>query len=137
ELAKNLVLETDYVGTLGRKLIGILNDNTFDGRASGLGGTRPNPTIGSDNFRNNAFGSNYHALQTSLRKNYSFGLQFNANYTYSKTLDEISDAFRAKGVAFNACANSDCRNPHVDYGPADFDVRHRGFLSYNYDLPFA
>jgi outer membrane receptor protein involved in Fe transport len=137
ELAKNLVLETDYVGTLGRKLIGILNDNTFDGRRAGGNSTRPNATIGSDNFRTNAFGSNYHALQTSLRKNYSFGLQFNASYTYSKTLDEISDAFRAKSVAFNACANSDCRNPHLDYGPADFDVRHRGVFSYNYDLPFA
>jgi outer membrane receptor protein involved in Fe transport len=137
ELAKNLVFETDYVGTLGRKLIGILNDNTFDGRTSGLGSTRPNPTIGSDNFRTNAFGSNYHALQASLRKNYSSGLQLNANYTYSKTLDEISDAFRAKSVAFNACANSDCQNIHLDYGPADFDVRHRAVVSFNYDLPFA
>ena len=36
EIAKDMVFETDYVGTLGRKLIGILNDNTFDGRlASG------------------------------------------------------------------------------------------------------
>ncbi len=138
ELAKNTVFETDYVGTLGRKLIGILNDNTFDGRASGLGSTRPNPTISNDNFRTNAFGSNYHALQASLRKNYSFGLQLNANYTYSKTLDELSDAFRAKATgAFNACALSDCQNPHLDYGPADFDVRHRFVVSYDYDLPFA
>jgi hypothetical protein len=66
------------------------------------------------------------------------GLQLDANYTYSKTLDELSDAFRAKGpAAANACAVSDCGNPHVDYGPADFDVRHRAVVSYTYDLPFA
>ena len=154
-----MVLETDYIGTLGRKLLGILNANTFDGRTAcltsgapypagtpcgnagfvnGFSSRRINTTIGSDNFRTNAFGSNYHGFQASLRKRYSFGLQFNANYTYSKTLDELSDAFRAKAVgAFNACALADCTNAHVNYGPADFDVRHRGVVSYNYDLPFA
>jgi hypothetical protein len=138
ELAKDLVLETDYVGTLGRKLIGILNDNTFDGRRAGGSSLRPNTNIGSDNFRTNAFGSNYHALQVQLRKSYSMGLQLNANYTYGKTLDTLSDAFRAKGTsAANACQVSDCGNPGVDYGPADFDVRHRVVFSYTYDLPFA
>jgi outer membrane receptor protein involved in Fe transport len=139
QIAKDMVLETDYVGTLGRKLIGILNDNTFDGRTSGAGSTtRPNPNIGSDNFRTNAFGSNYHALQVQLRKRYAMGLQFNANYTYGKTLDELSDAFRAKGpAAANACQVSDCQNPHLDYGSADFDVRHRAVFSYTYDLPLA
>lgn len=137
-IAKDMVLETDYVGTFGRKLIGILNDNTFDGRTSGGGSTRPNPNIGSDNFRTNAFGSNYHALQVQLRKRYAMGLQFNANYTYGKTLDELSDAFRAKGpAAANACAVSDCQNPALDYGPADFDVKHRAVFSYTYDLPIA
>ena len=139
-LSKDMLLETDYVGTLGRKLIGILNDNTFDGRTVGgaFSSHRPNTSIGSDNFRTNAFGSNYHALQVSLRKNYSFGLQLNANYTYGKTLDELSDAFRAKGSgAFNACALADCSNVHYNYGPADFDVRHRAVVSYDYDLPIA
>jgi len=139
EIAKDMVLETDYVGTLGRKLIGILNDNTFDGRRAGVGSSaRPNTTIGSDNFRTNAFHSNYHALQMSLRKRYAMGLQFNANYTYSKALDDLSDAFRAKGTAAsNACALSDCSNPQLDYGPADFDLRHRFVFSYTYDLPLG
>lgn len=136
-LGRDMVLETDYVGTLGRKLIGILNDNTFDGRRAG-NSTRPNTTIGSDNFRTNAFHSNYHALQMSLRKRYAMGLQFNANYTYSKALDDLSDVFRAKGTASsNACGLSDCNNPSLDYGPADFDLRHRFVFSYTYDLPFA
>ena len=152
EIAKDLVLETNYIGTMGRKLTGILNNNTFDGRTAcstatatcvaagfpdGFSNKRPNTTISSDNFRTNAFTSNYNALQVSLRKRYAFGLQFNANYTYSKNLDEISDAFRSKeiGTAGVAAAVIDSSNVHLNYGPADFDVRHRVVTSYNYDLP--
>ena len=139
QLAKNFVLESNYIGTLGRKLMGIINLNTFDGRrAPGFDRTRPNPNIGSDNFRTNAFSSNYNALQMSIRKTYSFGLQFNANYTYSKALDQLSDAFRPKIGNYGATAYqpSDASNIGLDYGPADFDVRHRFVMSYNYDLPF-
>src|SRR5450759_718598 len=32
QLAKDFALEVNYVGTLGRKLLGIRNINTFDGR---------------------------------------------------------------------------------------------------------
>src|SRR5208282_1746653 len=117
QLTKDMALETNYIGTLGRKLIGIYNLNTFDGRlscptseapftsgpclAAGFGAgfptTRPNTTISDDNFRNTAFTSNYNALNVILRKRFSSGLQFNANYTFAKSLDELSDAFRGKG----------------------------------------
>jgi hypothetical protein len=87
----------------------------------------------SDNARGNYYGSNYNALDLTLRKRFSAGLSFNANYTYSKALDELSDAFRAKSGAISA---TDVQNIGYDYGPADFDVRHRIVVSYNYDLPF-
>ena len=136
EVAKNLVWETNYVGTFGRKLVGIVNLNTFPGRLAGnFDSNRPNPAVNSINLRTNGFTSNYNALQTSLRKNFSNGLQFEANYTYSKVLDEISDAFTPRGtaIAFNPM---DSLNTHLDYGPADFNVKHRFVLSYNYELPF-
>lgn len=134
ELAKDLALETNYVGTLGRKLIGILNRNTYDGRTSGAGPSiRPNPTFNSDNARGNYYNSNYNALDVSLRKRFSHGLSLNANYTYSKALDELSDVFRSKSTQLSA---TDVQNIRLDYGPADFDVRHRVVVSYNYDLPF-
>jgi len=154
QLAKDFALEANYVGTLGRKLLGVRNLNTFDGRTScpnpganpyppgspcaaagfpfGFSTRRPNTTIGSDNFRSAAFSSNYDGLNLTLRKRFSNGLQFNANYTYSKALDQISDVFRAKGDT----SPTDPMNLHLDYGPSDFDVRHRFVTSYNYDLPF-
>jgi hypothetical protein len=159
QIAKDMVLETNYVGTLGRKLIGIYNINTFDGRLScnpavgpfaagspcdnagfpsGFSTRRPNNTISSDNFRNTAFTSNYNALNVTLRKRFSGGLQFNANYTFAKALDELSDAFRGtrSGGSNGPSAPTDPMNLRNDYGPADFDVRHRFVFSPTYDLPF-
>jgi len=132
-ISKDMALETNYIGTLGRKLLGIYNINTFDGRLSGIGSTaRPNTKIGSDNFRSGAFTSNYNGLAVTLRKRFSAGLQFNANYTFAKSLDELSDAFRGKG----STVPTDPMNLRNDYGPSDFDVRHRVVFSPTYDLPF-
>ncbi|HLX83966.1 MAG TPA: TonB-dependent receptor [Terriglobales bacterium] len=131
-LAKDMTLEANYVGTLGRKLIGIQNRNTFDGRLVGGNSARPNPIFGNDNARMGIFGSNYNALQVSLRKRFSHGLSLNANYTYAKSLDEVSDAFREKNGQTSV---TDVENIKNDYGPSDFDIRHRIVVDFNYDLP--
>lgn len=137
QLGKDFVWETNYIGTFGHKLIGIVGRNIFDGLyAPGFDQTRPNPAFGNISFRTNCCDSNYHGFQTTLRKRFSSGLQFNANYTFSKALDDISDAFTTKNAGA-AAYPTDSMNPHFDYGPADFDVRHRIVASWVYDLPFA
>jgi hypothetical protein len=134
QFARGYMFEPEYVATIGRKLIGYYDINTFDGRtASGYPGVRStrriNNNIGADNFRTNAFRSNYNALQLSVRKTYSQGLAFNASYTYAKTLDTLSDLFNYRlGVA-------DTMNVNYDYGPSDFDMRHRFLTVVSYDLP--
>ncbi|MGA9353178.1 MAG: TonB-dependent receptor [Terriglobales bacterium] len=134
QIAKDMVLESNYVGTFGHKLIGILNRNTYDGRMAG-DNTLLNPNYGNINFRTNCCDSNYHGFQTTLRKRFSNGLQFNANYTYAKAMDDLSDAFDGKGTANGF--PTDELNTHLDYGPADYNVKHRGVASFVYDLPFA
>jgi len=141
EIAKNWVVETNYVGTWGRKLVGIENLNTFPGRTAlgnfstcepNLVSCRPNPAVGNINLRTNAFNSNYNAGQVTLTKRFSAGLLLNANYTYSRAFDEISDTFTPRSQSLNP---TDSSNISLDYGPADFDVKHRFVLSYSYDLP--
>ena len=44
--------------------------------------------------------SNYNALQASLRHRMSHGIQFDFNYTYSKSIDLCSDAERAGGFSY-------------------------------------
>ena len=137
-LAKDFALEASYVGTMGRKLLGIENRNTFDGRVSGAGSSvRPNLIIGNDNARGNYFGSDYNALDLTLRKRFSQGLSLNASYTYSKALDEVSDVFRTTngGASYGNEAATDQQNVRNDYGPSDFDLRQRVVVSFDYDLP--
>src|SRR5439155_1815002 len=86
----------------------------------------------SDNARSNFNDSNYTSFNVTLKKRFSYGLSFNANYTYAKALDDLSDVFRGKNAAISV---TDVQNVKLDYGPADFDIRHRFVFSYNYDLP--
>jgi hypothetical protein len=135
QLAKDFVLESNYVGTFGHRLIGIEGRNNYDGQfASGLDSTPVNPIYGAINFRTNCCDSNYHGWQTTLRKRFTGGLEFNANYTYAKAMDDISDTFTGKGSSGGYPTDSE--NPKFDYGPADYDVRQRIVASFVYDLPF-
>jgi hypothetical protein len=136
QIGKDMVWETNYVGTFGHKLLGILGRNTYDGLYSPFDQTRPNPDFGAVSFRTNCCDSNYHGFQTTLRKRFSSGLQFNANYTFAKAMDDISDAFTTKNAGASAYP-TDSMNPKFDYGPADFNVKHRIVASWVYDLPFA
>jgi hypothetical protein len=142
---KGYVLEVNYINTLGRQLVGIMNANTFEGReacattaeqaackAAGVTNfstARPNPAFGNDNFRTNGFSSNYNAAQVSVRKGYSHGLQILANYTYGKALDQVSDVFDIKGGATGIPTPY---NQSHNYGPADFDYRHNASFTVNY-----
>lgn len=136
-LGHGYALETNYVATRGRKLLGLSDVNNYDGRTAcpttgpsaaciaagypnGFTSARPNSLFNSDNFRSNNSLSNYNSLQASLKKHYTSGLEFTANYTYSKALDEISDVFTTRS---GQTGITDPENPRYDYGPADFDIR--------------
>ena len=136
QIGKSMVLESNYVGTFGHQLLGIVGRNTFDGRFAGGDSTPLNPLYGNISYRTNCCDSNYHGWQTTLRRRFSDGLQFNANYTYSKAMDDVSDAFTTKNAG-SAAYPTDSWNPKLDYGPADYDVRQRIVGSTVYDLPFA
>jgi hypothetical protein len=92
--------------------------------------------MGGDNFRTNAFSSNYHGLQVTMKKAYSNGFQFNTNYTWSKALDYLSDAFNGNGGVGDHYRPTDTYDRKLDYGPADFDLRHRFVASFTYELPW-
>jgi hypothetical protein len=136
QLGRNMVVESNYVGTFGHKLTDIEGRNIFDGRqAAGQPHGGLNPNYGTIGFRSNCCNSNYHAWQTTLRKRFSGGLQLNANYTFAKAMDAVSDTFTTKNAGLNAYP-TDSYNLKLDYGPADFNVKHRVVASMVYDLPF-
>jgi hypothetical protein len=69
--------------------------------------------------------SAYHALQASLEKRFSHGLQFTGAYTFGKSLDYAS--------TFESLVNP--FNPRIGRSPSLFDARHRFVFSYYWDLP--
>ncbi len=132
EFMSDFLFEANYITTQGRNLTGLIDINTFDGRTRGGTSRRPNPNLGGDNFRTNAFKSIYHGGQFILRNRTWHGLQFNTHYTFAKAIDEFSDAFNNRSGAHPI----DNMNIGLDRGRADFDVRHRFVAGFTYDLPF-
>jgi hypothetical protein len=72
--------------------------------------------------------SNYHAATFTLRKRPSHGLQFDLNYTFSKSLDQLG------GVQNNAGTFASSFHPGLQYGPSLFDRTHVFNAIFNYDL---
>jgi hypothetical protein len=81
--------------------------------------------------------SNYNALQVNLRKRMSQGIQFDFNYTYSKSIDLSSDAERIDawsglgGQVINSWSPGDLR------AVSDFDAAHQINANWVVELPFG
>jgi carboxypeptidase family protein/TonB-dependent receptor-like protein len=124
-----------YFGSKGTHLNLAINENQ---KLSD--GTRPFSTLSPSspilpgakvgNVTENISGgnSNYSALWVTGTKHLSHGLQFDASYTWSKSLDYNSRNFQGVTV-------QNSLDPRGDYGPSDFDARHRFVISSLYELP--
>ncbi len=76
--------------------------------------------------------ANYDALQASLTKRFSKGLQFLASYTWSKNMDVASGQGSSEDLGGFVGDPTRIGN---SYGPADFDQTQRLVVNFVYDLP--
>jgi hypothetical protein len=76
--------------------------------------------------------STYNALVIDFRRRLSHGLQFDANYAFSKSLTDYN-----ANSGTNANAFTTLRNTSYDKGPAPFDTRHTLKVQAIWDLPFG
>jgi hypothetical protein len=74
----------------------------------------------------------YNGLQIEARRKPAKGLQFNGNYTFSKSL---SDNFADSSINF--AGYSTLRNKGRDKSPSPWDLRHQFKLQLIYELPFG
>ena len=107
-----------------------LNLDVFRGLIAGL------PTFNNLNIldmfvRTHRDFSNYNAAFVALHNRGWHGMQFDLNYTYSKSLDQIGT------VQNSASYYASSFNPAYEYGPSFFDRPHIFNGTYNYDLPFG
>lgn len=73
--------------------------------------------------------SSYNALWVTANKKMSHGIQFNASYTWSHSIDENSR--NNQGIVVQ-----DSTNIFDSVGSSDFDARHRFVVNAIYDMPF-
>ncbi|HVW84851.1 MAG TPA: TonB-dependent receptor, partial [Bryobacteraceae bacterium] len=129
QLAQSLVLNVDYVGSVGRHqfLQPVANTALVPGPGP-ISARQPFPAYGgSFSFDENVGNSSYNALQTKLQKSLSFGLNFLASYTWSKSLD-----IQSEGQSGSIETIYDRRR---DWGPSDFNRTHLFTFSGIYQLP--
>jgi hypothetical protein len=97
--------------------------------------TRPNPYLGAGFFWYTEGNSSYNALQADVSKRLRHGLQFRANYTWSKNLDLNSGltGAQANNQAQMILNRNDLRR---DWGPSALSPKYQATISLHYDLPF-
>jgi hypothetical protein len=135
ELTSSLAVMAGYFGSKGTHLTLARNLNQpIDGvrpftALSPSSPILPGTPLGNIAQFEGTGNSSYHALWISASQRLSRGLQFNASYTRSKSIDYNS--LSNQGIVVQ---NSyDLRG---DRGLSDFDARHRFVVSTIYELPF-
>ncbi len=139
-----MVASVNYVGNRGSKLL-ILTNGTNAFVKSGttfasLPATAPDPRFGVvTNLTNNGI-SNYNGLTASLSRRLTKGFTGTLSYTYSHSLDNVSNA-GIDQYSLNQTGDSlryqvDPQNGRLNYGNADYDFRHVVNLNYVWDVPF-
>ena len=155
-----LVFKATYVGTKGTYLTRTrpinlianpvpaatsLADETarlpqFQAAFNGLnGGTtaysdRFDPRYNTVGYLESSANSNYHALQLQIQKRMARGLYLSASYTWSKSIDDNSDAL---GVLVNdTSAQQNPLDNRNNRGPSQFDLTHVVSVGHSYEIPF-
>ncbi|MGH9873258.1 MAG: carboxypeptidase regulatory-like domain-containing protein [Pyrinomonadaceae bacterium] len=142
EISRGNVLSVEYSGSRGEKLYSISPLNITGSGAFYLGDANPNSRLNNVysniNTRGNEGYSRYNALIVALDGNNfrNSGMQFTLHYTFAKANDNLSSTF-SEGAFNSNLGLTNPYDPSFDYGPADFDVRHRFVGSLIWQIPFA
>jgi hypothetical protein len=158
ELARDMVLEAGYLGTLGIKLQQNVQPNNSQPGSAAVDPRRPYAGLIYDagvvfppyitvqgnsvpvtqvNVYQMSAQSNYHAFFLRYEKRFTRGLSVLSAYTFSKAITNAPQYRNAGGA--NGSENSPPQNSYnlqAERGLASFDVRQRWVTSVVYDLPF-
>ncbi len=126
---------------LADNLGGIPNNGDFADFVQAISSLIPSNVGMASQFSENTFYTNkgfssYNGLLTTLQKNFSHGLQFDVNYTWAHSIDNVSliaNQVALVGYGF-VC---DVQRPRLCRGNSDFDVTHYVTGDFTYNLPFG
>jgi len=131
----------DLYGALGDEASNVFHFNHPDG-TPGVAGEMLNEQATSTFAWSSIGNSNYNALQVTLRKQLGGSVQFDLNYTYSKSIDITSSASR---LSWASCCNVgapgtrlvNAFDPNARRGVSDFDLTHQINANWIVELPFG
>ena len=108
-LPADFVGTVSYVGSKGTYLLTLSEVNVFDP----VTGLQPYPNFGLVSWRGNKDNSNYNGLSVAVKRSFSRGFLFSANYMWSHEIDDGSngsgdgDSLVAQNVACQPCERAD------------------------------
>jgi hypothetical protein len=131
-----VTVNASYVGTAGDKLPVMDYPNGFAGAESGFAPYTQFDSAGSAvsgygvvTLVTNRSHSSYHSLQVSAQNTLtSFGLGFQASYSFSKSIDDVSTVIGAGGAPQNPF------DTNAEKGPSAFDIQQAANFSLFQDL---
>jgi hypothetical protein len=131
EAWKKVVITAAYLGAKGTHLLILEQSNPGvyipnGSTTANVNARRPYTSFSTINSAFSEGYSNYHAFQVSWNRRFSGGFTLLGSYAYSKSMDLISR---------DNMMNRDPYNWGLDYGPSDFDLKHRFVTSFLYDIP--
>ena len=94
-----------------------------------------NPNAAFVNILSNDSYSNYNAMEVEVRRRFSNGLQFQADYTWSKAMGNATDA--QGNNQSDLVSRLTLRRPEADYRRSTQDQTQRFVANGVYDLPFG
>ena len=95
-------------------------------------GGRPEPTVGGVQIFETSGTSRYDSLQLQVQGRFRRSLRYQANYTFGKVTDDVSDVFDLAGAP---ALPQNSLTRAGERGPANFDVRHRFAYNFVYTFP--
>jgi Carboxypeptidase regulatory-like domain len=138
ELPSQMVLTLGYQGSIGHHFPRLVDQNFLYPTQTGTclaNGSNCLPGVNESPF-NNAYipttdvVTNYNGANVHFSKRYNHGFNLDAVYTFSKSMDQASN--EGPGSLSN---QTNPAYPATEYGPSDFDVRHRFVADGLWDLP--
>ena len=138
QLGKDWMFEAGYLGNVSRHLYGFRNANYSvpygllgNGAPSSIYSRTPYPNYGVIQLVHDIGVGNYNSFAFQVNKRFSNGFNLISSYTFSKSMDDTSGIRTQSSQLFPQ--NDLCVT--CEYGPSDFDVKHRVVASVIYYLP--
>jgi hypothetical protein len=138
QVGKDWMFEAGYLGNVSRRLAGFRNANYSvpDGilgnaKPTSIAARTPYPNYGVIQLVHDVGIGNYNSFAFQVNKRFSNGFNLISSYTYSKSMDDTSGIRTQSSELFPQ--NDLCIT--CEYGPSDFDVKHRVVASAIYYLP--